>query len=474
MEFSSNYERFNEECTMLRDYDQSNDYCDTEMNMSINVPRVTDRSWFSCLWMCLKVNVECTIVCGVVVGLFATFLWWLDLIIRQHCSPDWEKIPERIYRTHLIVDIVIVLIINFWAFSLIAPLCGWSVSKELNLVCYCIIGGLLDTVDRLVVYIYGHYSKIWRYYVGSVIFLLTSFAICYRFARHCKTALNVSYNTFVLTLKLGLQVVVGFVVSLVLNLLVFELYYKSSPDDRTILACVLIVAFAVPKLFINHIATSIRGICTPGDEIMLSIAYLTGSTVVCRVLQAKINDLKPFIVISLVHGVLNVFDKLLSPLQRRVLSFMCHICEDSGSNEGRSTKVSLFLANQALVLSITETTCVVLSVAAAYLLRHYYEKDEITGQRYDGLALLKDMAMKCGIGIGIEFVFNVVALQIHTYLYNVPIFSVWKGKWKFILISHIIQVMFIVLYFSVPINDVLIRNYYIKANSTCFGFFERV
>ena len=492
MEFSTNYERFHEECTMFRDYDQSTDYCDTEMNISINVPRVTDRSWFSCLWMCLKVNVECTIVCGVVVGLFATLLWWFDLIVGPYCSLDWEKIPERLHRTRLMIDLVIMFVINFWACSSIAPLCGWSVTKELNLVHYSIIGGLLTAVDRLIMYIFGHYSDPWKSYVGSMIFVMTSCTISYRFARHCKTVRNLRCNVIVLTLKLNLQFIIGVVVAMLINHFYLELYYKSSQSEKTILACVLVIALAIPKLFINHIVSSIDGICTTGDEIMLAVAYLTASTIVCRLMQARVYDLNRFIVISFVHGFLNVADKLVLPLKRKLLSCICSNCMEDRNKQNPSVSASLFLANQTLISIITETTCVVFTSGAAYLLRYYYERNESTGERYDGFALFEEMTKMCCIGVAIELIFNVVALQILTYLYNVPVISLWKKKWKSVILVHIIQVLFTVVYFSTYINRLSLMGHYLKesniyskyldsnfgarvitGNNTCIGLFKR-
>ena len=465
---------FGEESSLLPNHEESYSSCQTEITINLNVPREVNTGWLSCLCMSLRVSVQSTIVCGVIVGLFATFLWWLHLNLETYCFTTWSQVPEAMHHTKLIVEMLSAIVIMFWALSCIAPLCGWSASKELNLVYYCIIGGLLDAVDRLIMYIYKHYSNVWKSYVGNMIFLMTSFTICYRFARHCKTVSNLHYSSLVLVLTLSLQFIVGLLVSIPVNLWFFDLYYTSSPMDQTILASVLIIGLAIPKLFLNHIVTSIRGICTPGDEIMLAVAYLTGSTVVLRLMQVKIDDLNHFIVISLVHGFLNVADKLSLPLRRRILSFICCSCQEDRDCQNPSVSASLFLANQTLISIITETTSVVFTSAAAYLLRYYYERKESTGERYNGFMLFQEMAKRCSIGIGIELIFNVGALEILAYLYKVPVFSVWRRKWKPIILVHIIQVVFIVLYYSKYLNNVIVRDYYVRANSTCFGFFKRV
>ena len=472
MEFCGTDERIHAEYTMLPYHEESSGPCDIEVNVSVSLARPTHKNWLSSLWMCVKVSLHSTVGCGILIGLFATFLWWVELNVRMYCFADWSMVPEGIHRTQLFVGITETLIYNWWAFSCIAPLCGWPVSKELNLVHYCIIGGLLDDIVRLVMYIYGHYSSIWKSYAGNMIFLMTSFAICYRFARHCKT-LNVDYSSLVLALALSLQFVAGLLVSIPFNMWFLDLYYTSSSIDQTVLTSFLIVVFAIPKLFLNHIITSIHGICTPGDEIMLAVAYLTGSTVICRLMQAKIDDLNHFIVISLVHGFLNVADKLSLPLRRRVLSVICSNCMEDKNKQNPSVSALLFLANQTHISIITETTCVVFTSAAAYLLRYYYDRKEVTGERYNGFMLFQEMAIKCSIGVGVEFVVNVISLVILSGLYNVPVISVWRNKWKFIIVVHVVQVVFTVLYFSEYLDNVIVRDYYEKSNSTCFGFFKR-
>ena len=468
------YEKYHEDCDIIPRVEQTHEHYESAINDSADTDGVIDQQQISSFWVCLKVCVESTIFCGVFVGLFGTFLWWLELNVRTYCLQGWKKVRESIHDIQLIVDIVKAMLIQFWAFLCIVPICDWSTIKKLKLFYICAIGAFLDAFDRLLLFIFMRYSKRWQHYIGNVIFLGTSFTVCYLFARHCIAARKVRCQTFVLTMKLNLQFICGMMVSIPFILVFLNLYYDSPPTNKTILVCAMIIFFAIPKLLINQVITNIHGICKPGDEITLAICYLTGTTLVLRLMQAKIEQLSYFVAICVVHGLLNVIDKLSLPLRRKILSCMCKSCAQARDRQLSCVNESAFLANLTLISIITETTSVIFSSAEAYLITYYYKKEGTTGERYNGFMLFQEMVIWCSIAVGIELVFNVIAVKIQTNLYSIPVIIVWERKWKSIIIIHMVQVFFIVLYFSEYLNDILLRDKYKTANATCFGFFERI
>ena len=76
------------------------------------------------------------------------------------------------------------------------------------------------------------------------------------------------------------------------------------------------ITYAIPNLFLTHVATNLHGVCSPGDEILLVVTYITGTSICGRLMQEKIEGFPSFLVVSVVHGVLNVVDKLSLPLRR--------------------------------------------------------------------------------------------------------------------------------------------------------------
>ena len=448
--------------------------CDSDLDSVITTGKAGEESWRKSTWACMKVSLESTVCCGVFGGIFGALVWWLELNLRTYCSTKWEKVPESIQRRRLLVDIFIVTVVQFWVLSCIAPMCGWSVIKKLSLVYICTLGALLDVTNHLAVYIFVNYNKYWKDCIGSSIFFATSFTVCYRFAQHCKTTRNTHNNAFLFTLKLNLQFLVGVLVSIPFNLVFLDFYSSSNAYEKAILACLLIIVFAIPRFIINHVVVNLHETCTPGNEIMLAVVYLTATTIVARLMQAKTEDFRYFIIISIVHGILNVVDKLSLPLKRRIFSFVCCDCKRGGNHQLKATNCSLFLANQTLISIITETTSVIFSSAVAYLIMYYYIREEGTNERYNGYSLARNMVKRCSIAVIIELIFNVIAVKIHTHLYKIPVIDVWKKKWKSIIIIHMIQVFFTVLYYSQYINKILLNRHYRKGNITCLGLFKRV
>ena len=467
-------ENVSQESETLWQYEDTYGAIEPDANTIAIRSKVVGQIRLTSLWMCLKVSIESTVFWGVLVGLYATFLWWLELNLRLYSLGEWKEVPQKIHRLRLITDMIVAMVMIFWPFSFIAPLCGWSTARKLNFVYFCVIGGLLDVTDRLFMYIFVHYGKKWKSFVANMIFLVTTLAISYRFARYLKTSRVVDYNVVALALKLSLQMIFGLLVAIPFNLVFLEVYYSSSSIERTVLACALVFAFAITKCFIIQIITNLHGICKPGDEIMLAVGYITGTTLCSRLIQANIDDLSYFIAISVVHGIINAVNKLCLYLKRKILSCICFNCGQRENRQRTSVNESLILANQALISIITEATSIMLCNAAAYILLYYYKRNDSTGKRYDGFQLAKEMVIRCSIGVGIEVVFNVVAVHILTYLYNIPVITVWKSTRKRIIIIHMIQVLFIVFYFSEYLDNVLVKDYYLKANSTCLGLFQRV
>ena len=468
-------EEMSGEVTILsEEYIDNYGSCNSELDSIITNDRVVGKSWKHPLWTCLKVSLESTVCCGVFGGIFGTFVWWLELNLKTYCPTKWEKVPESTHRRRLFVDVSIVALVQFWVFSCIAPLCGWSLIKKLGLIYICTLGALVDAINHLATYIFLNYSKNWKDYISNSIFLVTSCSVCCRFAQHCKAAGNTHDNVFVFAMKVNLQFIIGLLVSIPFNMVFLDFYSGSNSFEQTILACLLIVVVAIPRLIINHVVANSNAAYTPGNEITLAVVYLTATTLVSRMMQARIEDFSYFIIISVVYGILNVVDKLSLPLKRRILSFMCCNCKQRGNHQLTATNCSLFLANQTLISIITETTSVIFSSAVSYLIMYYYRREEGTNARYNGYSLARNMVKRCSVAVGIDLLFNVIAVKIHTHLYKIPVIDIWKRKWKSIIIIHMIQVLFIVLYYSQYVNKILLKEHYIKANITCFGFFERV
>ena len=419
----------------------------------------------------IKVGLQLSLTGGVLLGIFATFLWWFELNLKLSCFGEWKDIPSNIHHFSLISTCIKVLIIMFWPLLTILPISSWSMIKESNLLFWCTIAGFVDVIDRLILYIFAHYESHWKSFVGNFIFSAISFLVIFKFVKHRQRQSGNNDSTVTATLKLSIQVLVGVGMSLSYNYVFLKFYQQSMMLTKTILSCSLITLFYVLKLIISNLITGLHGIYKPNEGISFASPFLVISPMVTRLMQAKIESLTYFTLISLVHGISNVIDKAALPLRRRLFNFVCRKGNDAVNEKWMHTQQ--YIAHQSLLGIITEISSVIMSNAAAYILVYYYKTEEGTGNRYDGSILIRDLLLRLVIGVTIAFVFNVAALYIQNERCNIPILRLWKRDWKFIIILIVIQMIFLINC-AHYVNMMLLGNVLSNSTQICVGFFRRL
>ena len=416
---------------------------------------------------------ELSVICGILFGLFATFLWWIELNSEPYCFGKWDDIPIHMRRLGMITTAVKAIITMFWPLLTIAPICSWSMIKESNLIFLCIIAGFLDITDRCYLFTFEDYEQLWKSIVGNIVFSFISYTVFYKFAKYRQKESNNKANTIKITFKLGMQLLCGLFIFLPYNYLFLNLYPDLSLMVRTILSCSLIALFYVPKLIIRNLMTNMQGICKPDESIIFGAGFLIISNMVLRLTQAKIESLTYFTIISLVHGICNVIDKITLPLKERICQSVCRRKNDLIDQTLSLTQN--YTAHQSLVNMITETSSVIMSNAAAYILVYYYKKGESTGKREEGSILFREMVIRSSIAVCIDWFFNIIALKIQNDCYKIPVVRIWKGQWKFIMIIHLIQITYVIVYFARYVNVMLLDDMIIPNSSyNCIGLFRRI
>ena len=83
------------------------------------------------------------------------------------------------------------------------------------------------------------------------------------------------------------------------------------------------------------------------------------------------------------------------------------------------------------------------------------------------------MLIRSAIAVFIECFFNIVALKVQCYL-KIPVLDVLKKEWKFILFIHLIQVIYVIIYFAPYVNAMLLDDVLHNSTSGCVGFFKRL
>ena len=460
---------------LFGDKDSRQDFCidiETDNTYDENASRkVKALHWCFLLIKYVKLDLQLSLICGVLFGMFATFLWWIELNLKLSCFGEWKGIPSNIHHFALMSTCIKVLVIMFWPLLTILPISSWSMIKESNLLFWCTIAGLVDVVDRLYLYIFAHYEAHWKSVVGNFIFSAISFLVIFKFVKYRQRHSGNKGSTVIATLKLGIQVLVGVSVTLPYNYVFLEFYQQSTMLTKTILSCSLVALFYVLKLIISNLITSLHGIYKPTEGISFASAFLVIAPMITRLTQAKIESLPYFTLISLVHGVVNVIDKVALPVRRKLSNLVCRKGNDVRNESWIYTQQ--YIAHQSLLGIITEISSVIMSNAAAYILVYYYKTEEGTGSRYDGLILIRDLLLRLVIGVSIECVFNVAALYIQNECCNIPMLRSWKQDWKFIIILLVIQMIFLINC-AHYVDRMLLGNVLSNSTQICVGLFRRL
>eukprot|EP00112_Aurelia_sp_Birch-Aquarium-sp1_P000660 Seg1063.6 transcript_id=Seg1063.6/GoldUCD/mRNA.D3Y31 product="hypothetical protein" protein_id=Seg1063.6/GoldUCD/D3Y31 len=425
-----------------------------------------------CAWICF----QNTVVCGTIVGIIATTVWWLDLNLGMCCygyNKQRDKMPVKYQRTRLTSEIFEGMIIQLWPFSILCGAFDWSTLTRLNLPMWNIIAAYTDAVCRLFVYVYGRYNTRLKSYIGNVIFFALAVLNYIKIGCNHRSTISRRYGVLSLALKLSLQFLFGIAICLPFNYWFLAEFKKSDPLLKAVLASVIPVMFAIPKLLTTFVHARLEGVSSPGQAVMFTIGFQVSAVLACRLLQANNENFKLFILISFVHGILNVIDKLLQPVRDRLGGCICP--SKRNTRRGRSARASRLIADQALVNMMTETSGIIMSSASCYIITYYYIRDPATGSRVDGYTLLHAMVKRVGLAILIEYVFTTIALLIQTHKHNIPVIKVWVLKWKWIFCMHSVQVIFAMLYFPGHIDDVSLHYQLSRGNYTigCLGPFER-
>ena len=465
----------NDAYRLLNDSNDNEDTCvgSETRSESIDDAQISNSVRFSFRLSFLRfaeVGFKLTMMYGVLFGLFATFLWWIKLNVEVYCFRKWYDIPERIHHLRLLSDSVQEIIVFFWPLLTIAPICTWSMIKESNVLFWCAIAGLLGFVYRFFLFIFQQYQPLWKSYVGNVIFCVTAFIVFYKFAKYRQQQTDNSEDTLILTLKICVQLIVGMVIALPYNYIFLNFYRHLSSFARTIVSCSVIALLYIPKLIIASVVTNFRGIYKPNEGIIFAAAFLVISTMVPRLAQAGVESLTYFTIISLFHGVVNILDKLTIPARIKFLNFICRRNTDA-INESW-VYAQQFIAHQTLIGIITETSTVIMSNAAAYLIVYYYKIELGTMKSFDGWNLVTDMLMKLFIAVCMDWIFNIISLKVQNDCHKLPVLQIWQREWKFIMVIHLIHIIFVVTYFSFFVDVMLLQDVMHNVTTNCIGFFK--
>ena len=393
------------------------------------------RSWCRCIFYSFIL----TVICGAAMSTVATFFIWLDLNLDACHENNWYEIPKNIQLIRMTSGVAKGMITQCWHLFTMLPVIGWGLVKKANLLPWTILASLTDTMFRLFLNVYRMYDR-WKLFLClNALFASTTIFSYYRIASHFRQKPG---QRILFAAVLGVQFYLGIPVAVIIKGVILP-HFKQMPSScyKVLLASLCPALLIIPKAVARICARGItRGISHPGTSVLLLVALYVGPPTLFRILQARVEEFRMYVILCFVHGLESTFDKITLPIQDYLLHwFYERFCCKTNRNTGHlKPRASRLQADLAIMSIIAESTAIFVSSAGLQIFRYYYAHND-EDERYDPMKLLGTFCRHAGIAIVIESLFNALAIKIQTYFYNIPIIRVWKINKRWILAMFVIQ-----------------------------------
>ena len=391
------------------------------------------RSWRRCIFYSFIL----TVICGAAMSAVATFLFWLDLNLDTACYDiSWYEMPKNIQLIRLTSEVAKGMTIQCWHLFTMFFVFGWDLVKKANLLPWTILASSTDAMFRLFINVYRTYDR-WRLFPLNALFASTAIFSSYQIASQFRQKTG---QRIQLAAILGAQFYLGIPVAVIFNGVIVPHFKHISNSSKALLASLCPTLLIIPKAVARVCARNTRGINHPGTSVLLVVALHAGPPTLFRILQAKVEEFRMYVILCFVHGLESTFDKITLPIQDFILQWFyerrcCKRKQITGHLKPRASRLQ---ADLAIMSVIAESTAIFVSSAGLQIFRYYYARDD-RGERYDATKLLEIFCLQAGVAIVIETLFNALAIKIQTYFYNIPIIRVWKINKRWILGMFLVQ-----------------------------------
>ena len=401
-------------------------------------------TWKLSLWKAMKHAFCIQILGGVALGLLAIVILVLDFNTVDLCydmqAKNWTAIPKRIQAVVVTADTTEAYLVQLWPFLVVLTMFGWRLIKELNLLFLNLLGAFLDTCYRLYLQVYGIYYKPWRSVPPSGIFLLlllmNSLIIGRDIAMRSVTErTNRIKKAIKVSAMLVAQFAFGLPITYCLVYFLIPLYCEVSETYRAIIAGALPLVTAITKMIVRLAAQRIDFL-HPGDShILLSVLH-SATAIVFRVLQAELTSLLLFILLSCVHGAIDLLERLTIVIRDYFWYFVYRGEPILRANQFRSPKSMRLVADMSIQTILFESTSLIAAVGFIQLYSFMYNRNDASS------GSITQFFIRVSIAICIDFVFNSLSFWLQMSYSNIAVGRVWCKKWrKHMLVAFILTAM---------------------------------
>ena len=229
------------------------------------------------------------------------------------------------------------------------------------------------------------------------------------------------------------------------------LYDEANETYRAIIAGALPLVTAIPKVIVRLAAQRIDFI-HPGDaHVLLHVLYIA-LAIVFRVMQAELTSLGLFILLSVVHGAVDLLERLTIVMRDYLWYFIYKkLKRDTeaelilSAEKFRTPRSMRFIADMSIQMILGESTALIAAVGFIQLYNFMYPADNPSSTN---MYFITQFFIRVSIALSIDFIFNSFSFWIQMSYLNIAVAKVWRKKWRKHMVVAFILTTVTLCYFT--------------------------
>ena len=251
-------------------------------------------------------------------------------------------------------------------------------------------------------------------------------------SRKLKKTIKVSA---ILAAQLGFGIPIAFVLVYVL----VPLYHSQNETYRAVIAGALPLVTAIPKVIVRLAAQRIDFLHPGESHVLLTVLYIA-SAIIFRVMQAELTSLQLFILLSFVHGFVDLLERLTIVVRDYLWYFIYKKLNRDitllSAKKFRTPRSMRLIADMSIQMILGESTALIAAIGFIQLYSFMYKEAD------PSFSELTQFFIRVLIALTIDFVFNSCSFWLQMSYMNIAVGRVWKRRWrKHMLVGLILSVV---------------------------------
>ena len=417
---------------------------------------------FPWLVICSLHTFSVVVLCGSLVGTLTTIIMFIDINTANACyKTKWSEIPINVQRVHVLSEVLKGWMLQFFYIILLMFVFGFKLVDKLHLINLNIISAFIDSIYRLCFQIYDIYDWPYLSYPLNALSFSVIVTMNYILAGNFTTQVR---RKIIITFQLGLPFILGLIT---LYFTVYKLvpwFIRLTLSQQTIVASIMPLCGEIIKAASRISIQNISEINHPGTSYILAVGVYAGTTILYRTLQAEIDSLQYFILLSVVHALLGLAEKLSVVLRdhfyiwfyKRILKKEKNLYSFVGLF--RTPRTQRLIADLVICNVIHEVTALMYTNA---LIQLYVLQVGVgsANTKVDKYEVLGEYLTRISVAVFSEFVITVFGIFILTWYMNIPVVRVWKKEWRNFLKVNLFMCSILAIYITHYMTGVVAGKY---------------